>query len=234
MSGIHAGLTVGLPLCGRPTSPWWAVALATMDWPMGIDVNYCVVEGMEVGNARNAIAEQCLETNSKYLWFIDDDTAPPRHAAKRLIAELQKDDDLAVCGGIYCTKSETPEPIVQKELRDGVFWNWNVGDVFPCEGLATGCMMIRVDAFRKVEKPWFRTIDTLDTRDMSGLKATDDLFFCGKLKEAGLKVKAHGGVLPFHWDVTNGKSYGIPNGHHGKPEPRILGISEAMNGAKVI
>ena len=223
MSGNHLGLTVGLPLCGRPVSPWWAVSLATMDWPMGIDINYCIVEGMEVGEARNRIAEEALRAGTKYLWFLDDDTAPPRHAAKKLITVLQQEPDVAVCGGIYCTKSDVPEPIVQEKLRDGVFWNWKPGDVFDCEGMGTGCMMIRVDAFNKVERPWFKTVDTIDY-GAGEYKQTDDLYFCDKLVKLGMRIVAHGGVLPVHWDVKNKISYSVSDtlSDKGKLEMRIV------------
>ncbi len=201
-------MTIGLPFCGRATSPWWAVSLATMDWPMGLDYNFCIVEGMEVGEARNRIAEEALRNKAKYLWFIDDDTAPPRHAAKRLVTVLQQDEDVALCGGIYCTKSDEPEPIVQKKLRDGVFWNWEPGEVFDCEGLGTGCMMVRVEALERISRPWFKTIDLLDY-GQGEYKQTDDLYFCSKVIDAGMKIKAHGGVLPLHWQADKRTSYRI-------------------------
>jgi len=208
MSGIHLGLTVGVPLCGRPVSPWWGISLATMDWPLGIDVNYCVVEGMEVGEARNRIAEEALRNKSKYLWFVDDDTAPPRHAAKRLITILQQDETVAICGGIYCSKCDNPEPIVEKRIRDGMFWNWKPGEVFDCEGLGTGCMMVRVEALNGIDRPWFRTVDLLDY-GMGEYKQTDDLYFCAKVVKAGMRIQAHGGVLPLHWNADKHTSYRI-------------------------
>jgi hypothetical protein len=208
MSGNHLGLTIGLPFSGRVTTPWWGLSLATMDWPLGFDVNFCVIEGMEVGEARNRIVEEALRNKTKYLWFIDDDTAPPRHAAKRLVSILQQEESVVACGGIYCTKSDSPEPIVQKQLRDGVFWNWKPGDVFDCEGIGTGCLMVRVEAFEKIEKPWFKTIDCMDI-GKGEYKQTDDLYFCAKAKDAGMRIQAHGGVLPLHWQADKRTSYRI-------------------------
>jgi len=189
-----------------------------MDWPMGIDVNYTIVEGMEGGEARCRIAEEAMRGNYKYIWFVDDDTAPPRHAAKRLMTVLQQDESVAVCGGIYCTKCDDPEPIVQKKLRDGVFWNWKPGEIFDCEGLGTGCMMIRVDALKRIERPWFKTVDTLDY-GQGEYKQTDDLYFCKKILDAGMRIVAHGGVLPLHWQADKRTSYRVSETT--KPDGRL-------------
>jgi len=217
MSGIHTGLAVGIPLCGRPVMPEWALALATQDWPMGLNVTYMSLKGLEVGVARNQIAQHALDQGAEFLWFIDDDTAPPSYACKRLLRVLREDPETAVVGGIYCNKAAEPEPIVFQTLGGGVDWRWKAGDVFPCAGLGTGCMMIRTRVFRDLPEPWFLTVDAdcpgPSIRERGGQtqqKETDDLYFCRKLAEHGHRIKAHGGVLCLHWDAATGRAYALP------------------------
>jgi hypothetical protein len=39
---------------------------------------------------------------------------------------------------------------------------------------------------------------------------TDDIYFCRKVREAGMRILAHGGVLPGHWD-EHGNVYFLPD-----------------------
>jgi hypothetical protein len=208
------GICVGLPFCGRPVAPEWAVSLAIQAYPLGSSVTIKSLRGMQVAEARNIIAEAALAERAKYLWFIDDDTAPPAFAIKKLVYALEKNPDAAICGGIYFTRDVIPEPCVFKEPGQGCFWNWHIDEVFECGGIGTGCMLIRTEIFSKLEKPWFKTIDECPIeKDPNGpwtVQETDDLYFCEKVRAAGYKILAHGGVLPVHWDAANGIPYTMP------------------------
>ncbi len=117
-----------------------------------------------------------------------------------------------VIGGIYCTKTDPPEPIVFKELGAGPFYNWKVGDVFECKGLGAGCMLIKTEVFKHISKPWFLEPDEIFVDAKDGVArnvGTDDLYFCQKVTEAGFKIMAHGGVLPVHIDI-DGRMYTLP------------------------
>jgi hypothetical protein len=97
----------------------------------------------------------------------------------------------------------------------GAFWNWSLHDVFEVTGIATGCMMVRTSIFKTLERPWFSTTlvvpDTLtDGEVVVSEGMTDDLYFCEKVRAAGHKVYAHGGVLCEHWDAPNRTKYFLP------------------------
>jgi len=200
-------LTVAIPFVGRPVQPEWALSLATVTWPLSMSVVYECIKGKEVGEARNWLVEQAKRQQSKYIWFIDDDTAPPRQSIKRLVKVLEEDPEVMVCAGIYCSKTQDNEPLVFKHSLEGAYWNWKEGDVFDCRGIGTGCMLIRMSVFDHLEKPYFKTIDSED------FLQTDDIYFCDKVIAAGYKVKAHGGVLPIHWGA-DGTPYWLPKGSY--------------------
>ncbi len=154
---------------------------------------------------------------------LDDDTIPPAHAIQSLWSVLANNPKVAICGGIYVSKDgDFPQPLVFKDLGGGVMWNWTLGEVFPCAGIGTGCMMVRLAAFKDIPKPWFKDSKPTDeynrtNRTMVGdiqLNlvedfGTDDLYFCRKVAEAGWGILAHGGVLALHVDAE-GKSYMLP------------------------
>jgi hypothetical protein len=213
------GIAVGLPFCGRPTHPLWGVALATQSFPLNTAATHVVVQNKEVGEARNQIVDWAIEHNSTYVFFVDDDVILPPFAAQRLGyvldtrgPKLYPDSKIAVCCGIYCSKEELSTPVIYKQNGQGGFWKWKLGEVFDVESAGTGCMMIRTEVFKHLEKPYFKTVEEyIEVGDQVGSqKMTDDIYFCKKVKEAGFTILAHGGVLCGHYDVKTDKIYTLP------------------------
>jgi hypothetical protein len=218
--GFHSvGMVIGVPICGRATSPLWGVALATQAYPLNTTVNYVVVQRKEVGEARNQIVEWALEHNATYVMFIDDDVIIPPFAAQRLgraldftSKDLYPDSTTAVCCGVYCSKEELSTPVVYRKNGSGASWDWKVGEIFEVESAGTGCMMIRTEVFKELEKPYFKTVEAyVKVGDGIGVQMmTDDIYFCSKVKAAGFTIIAHGGVLCGHYDVKKDKIFELP------------------------
>src|SRR6185437_1032900 len=76
---------------------------------------------------------------------------------------------------------------------------------------------------KDIPKPWFYEACEAPADEMVDLPGgkvnlakrtgTDDLYFCQKVSDAGLKIMAHGGVLPVHMD-QDGKYYTLPPDCH--------------------
>lgn len=215
-----ATFAIALPFSGRFVPPEWAVGLANLSFPTNCSYLYLQVKsGNRAGN-RTALVKSAQEMGAKYLFFIDDDTMPPHDAVKKLYMALETaDDDIAACGGIYTNKQLPSEPLVYMEENSGPHWKWKVGDIFPCWGVATGCMMIRMSVFKNLPEPWFRDIASLEEIGddplitipdcAKGFYLTDDIYFCMRLAKAGYRMLAHGGVLPVHWN-QEGKPFTLP------------------------
>ena len=216
MGFSSVGIAVGLPFGGRPTSPLWGVALATQTWPLNTSVTHVVVQKAEVGEARNGIVDWALERNSRYVFFIDDDVILPQFAGQRLGyaldtrgPDLYPDSKIAVCAGIYMSKEECSTPVVYKKNSIGGSWNWKFNDIFEVESIGTGCMMISTEVFKHLEKPYFKTVhEYVQQGEGIGCQSiTDDIYFCTKVRQAGFKILAHGGVLCGHYDVKTDKIF---------------------------
>jgi len=214
------GIAVGLPFDNRPTTPLWGVALASQVYPLNTSTTHIVVQNVEVGEARNMIVEHAINLKATYIWFIDSDVVVPPYAAQRLGyaldtrgPKLYPDSKIAVCGGIYMSKEELSTPVVYKQNGQGATWDWKANDVFEVESIGTGCMMIATEVFKKLEKPYFKTVEgyvQLDGGQVGCQKMTDDIYFCKKVKDAGYSIIAHGGVLCGHYDVKKDKMYTLP------------------------
>lgn len=187
-----------------------ALAMVISNLPMHVNARLFCTKGEKRDMTRNQLVREALEAKATYIWFIDDDNPPPPTALVKLkyVMDLSG-DDVALCGGIYTTKSDPGMPLVFLRENGGVFWKWRVGDVFECGAIATGCMMIRASVFSKIPEPWFHDITDLEDAHRHGwfldqqaggdAAVTDDMYFCRKVREAGFRMLAHGGVLPGHW-----------------------------------
>ena len=192
-------LIVGVPTCGRMTTVRWAITFASQVYPLSMSTNYVVVRGAEAGEARNRIAQYAKEVRSKFVWMLDDDVMPPSYAVQKLMHAMLNKPNVLACAGIVYTKSAIPQPLVFANDGSGAYYGWKKGKVFEVPGfISTGCMLIKTEAFDKLEYPWFKTEEYPN-------KMTEDVYFCLKAKRAGYKILGHGGVLCGHYDFRTTK-----------------------------
>lgn len=207
----RVGLLIAFACSGRLITPEMVVAMSLQPDPTHYTHATICIKGLPVDQAREKLAEQAIELGAKYLWFVDDDTVPPPNTARRLIYVLDNHPDIKAIGGVYCTKGEPAQPVIFRGMGSGSFWHWKVGDVFEVTGIGAGCLMINVDVFKKLEKPWFefKQYYSTDPKQPS-IYISEDISFCNKVRDAGYKIFAHGGVLCDHFDVNTGETYQLP------------------------
>jgi hypothetical protein len=198
---------------GRGSCPVEMVtAIVMQSWPTNTTMHFVNIYGMATAAGRVQAVREAREKKCKYIWFIDDDTVPPTDAGRHLLYLLDQNGPpygkVMVAGGIYCTRSAPPEPIVYMEESAGPHWDWKVGETFKCWGIGTGCMMINLEVFDHIPEPWFLT--TMEAAN----KETDDLYFCKQVAKAGFEIMAHGGILCHHYDMEKGAVYMLPRNSH--------------------
>lgn len=206
-------LVLGIPLSGRYVPPEWAIALHMLMWPMNIMHAIVPVYGMAREAARDEMVRLARKHRAEYILMLDDDVEPPRDAPAKLVAALDQRPDVDVLAAIVPRRSSTCEPMVYAQPAGGAHWLWRVGDIFDIAEAATACMLIRTSTFDRIAPPYFRDLSTLEEcidagvytkaevakDEISSGAMTDDIYFCRKVREAGLKLMAHGGVICKHW-----------------------------------
>lgn len=213
-------VSICIPFSRNPL-PKWAISFKSIIDPMNATSQLLIRENWPRDEARNSLCEEALITGSKYMLFLDDDVTVRPDIVRKLVYEFSvADDDVMVIGGIYCTKDSSGIPLVFKHVGEGAFYKWKLGEVFDCDVLATGMMMIKTELFSHLTKPYFKDVDGVEEGFKYGLlpdnfqgidfKMTDDAFFCHKVREAGYRILAHGGVLGMHWD-SKGTAYLLPD-----------------------
>lgn len=207
------GIVIGIPTLGRPVPLEWALNFKGMNPPINFNINYSVVYGKEVGEAREIIAEEALEKGAKYLFFLGDDVVAPPETIKQLIYRMEQNSEIAVIGGVYCSKCDPSAPLVFKGNGLGSYWDWKIGEFFECTGVGMDCTIIRVDALKGISRPWFKTVETdefLEGKNQAE-SWTEDLYFCKKLlEETPFRIFCDGAILCSHWDVYGNKAYKLP------------------------
>lgn len=195
-------LVVGVPACGRLTTVRWGINLASQLYPLNVAIDYASAvdaTGKQVDVVRNALVAYALQANARYIWMVDDDVLPPNYAVQKLMHALNTHPEAMACGGIYYSKQIVPTPIVFEDNGSGSYYGWKQGEVFEVPGfIGTGCLLIRMEAFEKIQAPWFKVEDFPD-------KVTEDAYFCRKIIKAGYKILGHGGVLCGHYDHKTNK-----------------------------
>lgn len=214
---LHSGpgIVIGLPTLGRPVSIDWALAFKSLNPPINYNSLFQIVQGQEIGLARQAIAEFALERKAKYLFFIGDDVVIPSHTLRHLIYYMEQNPEIGIVGGVYCAKATPAFPLVFRGNGQGSYWDWKIGEFFECTGLGMDCTLIRVDLLKDLSKPWFKTVDSdkfIDGKNEAE-SWTEDLYFCNKvLSETQYKIYCDGGVICEHIDIYGGKKYSLPPG----------------------
>ena len=200
------GVVVGLP-CSRPVMPEWAVALATQQWPINMNICYVPIRGKKIAEARAYIVKGAQELKAPYVAMVDDDVEIPFGTWRQLMQTMkQADDKVMVVAGIYPARSDPPDPIVYQQNGHGAFWKWKRGDIFEVNAcIGTGCMLIKTEVFNHIPEPWFRTVDEEDCQ------ITDDAWFCDRVLDAGFKILADTNVICAHWDNALQKRYELPD-----------------------
>lgn len=165
------------------------------------------VSGMEVGDAYNQAVRTILghpELGSwKYMLTLEEDNLPPPDGLLKLYESI---DDYAAVGGLYWTKGEGGQPMVYGHPKGVLNFIPQVprpDTVQECNGLGMGFTLFRLDLFRELPEPWFRTVQEWSP-EKGGSGFTQDLWFFQQVRKAGHRVACDTRVKVGHLDPATG------------------------------
>lgn len=242
---VQSGLTIGIPTLGRPVTLEWAQAYKSLVPPINYNTVNAFVYNKRVDIARNYIAQQALDLNHKYVYFMGDDTIPPHNILKHLIFRAENNDTHGIITGVYCSKSEPAAPLVFRGNGVGSYWKWKIGEYFEITGCGMDAVLIRTDVFRELiphvgkdaegRPEWFKTVeeDQFDDDVNAAQLWTEDLYFLKKVSDhTNWKIMCDGGMICDHVDVYSGKKYNLPSNSYpvtGIEEHRAKGLKKAID-----
>lgn len=151
-----------------------------IDKPPGTLVT--TVHGQSPANARNVIIEQALENNCTHALFLDDDMGYPPDVLIRL---LQHDVDVVTA--LYLMRDYPHFPVAFDMAFDNgynkfAYLTGNVQGVIPITNCGLGCVLIKTEVFKAMEKPWVRLGELIPDG------WCDDVGFFNRVRAAGFKL----------------------------------------------
>jgi len=126
--------------------------------------------------------DEAIRSGSSHVFFLDSDMVVKGDVIQRLARHNK-----AVVGAMY-NERRLPLTSTVKVKKDGVLSNSTTTELpkqlFQCYAVGTGCMLIDIKVFEKIEKPWFFFSSFPD----GSLDYGEDVWFCDQVQKAGLSV----------------------------------------------
>lgn len=160
------------------------------------------LNNMEIGDAYNQAVEMILGNPElakfKYMLTVEADNLPPSDGLIRLYEAIQTYDGV---GGLYYTKGEMGQPMIYGSPsvmpRNFVPQVPQPDTIQHCNGLGMGFNLFRIEMFKKMPKPWFKTVQE------SGKCFSQDLWFYNNAASHGFKFACDTRVKVGHFDAAN-------------------------------
>ena len=158
--------------------------------------------------ARNTIAKSFKESGADWILMIDNDMAPPINLldaiqdapedAGVVVPKFYRWDETAsslmLCWGLDLPNAPSAST-TQNGHRMAVIEN----KFYELSTCGTGCVFVRPEVFQKVPEPWF--FYSFD--EMKAMTASEDINFCKKIREHGIKIYGNGKFLVGHHHTVN-------------------------------
>jgi hypothetical protein len=196
----------------------WCVTMMRLQCPINCNMESLLVKGMEVGVARNYLAEYAtrMRPRPEFLLTIGDDMLASWNSLLILYEEMRK-GEFDVLSGLYYMKADQyapPMPVMSRDDIDGYVLpnvHYIPGEIIEVQLTGMDFTIIRTDMFDNLgPPPWFKSADSsnIENKETKGLTIfTEDAFFCQKVKEKGYKMGVHTGVRIGHLNVKSGEVY---------------------------
>ncbi len=155
---------------------------------MSAMISHTVLKGIQIaqlnsrmayiGPSRNELVEMAKKVKADYLFFLDSDMRVPPDAILRLLAHRKE-----IVGANYTRRKPPFVAIIKKDVN-GKPLNYSKGGLVNIGEIPTGCLLIDMRVFDKLEQPYFTTLGNRGSNVFQG----EDLFFCQLAREEGFRV----------------------------------------------
>lgn len=169
------------------------------NWPQ-YDFIFVNPPRMSIDRMRNMAAEVALQSDAKYLIFIDDDVLVPFTFLNSFIKILESENSPDIIAGNVQIRGYPFDYMLFRwdDEHQGLYTLKEVpkDEVMDVDAVGFSLCLIKVDLLRKVSKPYF----------VSGFNHTEDVFFCLKVRQEfpATRIVCDTGVICAHilWAET--------------------------------
>lgn len=143
-----------------------------------VPVNFSYPIHTYIHVARRDCVLEAKKAGSSHIWFVDSDMMWRGNPLEQLAKH-----DKHIIGAHYNERTlpQTSTVKIEKGKR-------HVGKlpdhIFQCHAVATGCLLVDMQVFEKIEKPWF----FYEHNDEGEITTGEDMWFCEQAHKAGFGV----------------------------------------------
>jgi|AntAceMinimDraft_6_1070360.scaffolds.fasta_scaffold03914_2 hypothetical protein len=135
--------------------------------------------GTVIPQQRNTLVEQAIEVGATHILWLDSDMHFPSTIAQKLL-----EHNLHIVAAAYSTRLKPQRSVAfldKDDLSKRLDKKFGLHSVF---AVGMGCMLVNIDVYKYVQKPWHQYLYNKDTQDLSG----EDIYFCKTAGDAGFEI----------------------------------------------
>jgi hypothetical protein len=144
-----------------------------------IDYELLINLGSVIAQQRNTLVDQAIAINSTHVLWLDSDMHVPTTTVTRLL--IHKKDIVAATYSTRIKPQQSVAFVDQYNLDQRLLNNTGLHSVF---AVGMGCMLVNINVYKTLSKPWFHYHWNNDTEDLSG----EDIYFCKQAKDNGYEI----------------------------------------------
>lgn len=144
-----------------------------------IDYELLINLGSVIAQQRNTLVDQAVAVNASHILWLDSDMHIPASTVKRLLSHNSD-----IVAATYSTRIKPQRSVAfldQYNLDHRLTATTGVHSVF---AVGMGCMMVKIQVYKNLPKPWFQYHWNEDTEELSG----EDIYFCKLAKDHGYEI----------------------------------------------
>ena len=141
--------------------------------PKGVKTSFIAVEGYSVDTSRNVLVKEAKSMGADYILWVDSDMILPKDALVRLLSH-GKD----IVTGAYAFKDINSQDLIAFSADNKRMNYADINGLTEVGGIGFGCCLTKTEIFDKIDFPYF----------VFGEDYGEDIYFCKKAREKGLKI----------------------------------------------
>ena len=132
-------------------------------------------------NQREKLIDEAIKMEADYVLWLDSDMMFPSNVVLKLLAHNK---DIVACN--YMKRSLPMKTVAYTDLNDWDSWvpMEPQEELVKVKGIGMGCILMKTDVFKKLEKPYFEFRFKEDTKDWFG----EDFILQDKIQKVGYEI----------------------------------------------
>ena len=148
---------------------------------VGIDTYLYFDSSTILLNQREKLIDEAIKMEADYVLWLDSDMMFPSNVVLKLLAHNK---DIVACN--YMKRSLPMKTVAYTDLNDWDSWvpMEPQEELVKVKGIGMGCILMKTDVFKKLEKPYFEFRFKEDTKDWFG----EDFILQDKIQKVGYEI----------------------------------------------